>query len=542
MKNTLDQTFLKAEIQTDIGKIFKRLEKEIKADEQNEGHVSDAQFIKGLWESDIDESYDKEQTLASITLLISQISSYVPKVRRNVPYILELVKESNLYKSIERYGIVSEDDILNEKNRLSNAEDDPNDFERSELARLRKFNMENDIKLQRNVITYRDYITQNGRLSEIDDDTVTHYADTYNAVCNPKEIIKKNFDRLISCICGENRFNPIELFFKSLPVYEEGMHDYIGELHSIITSDTRPISLAVFRKFAYQCYALATEERPRGAEGTLVLLNPNQGIGKSLFANLFFCSSYIHKKYNFEAFTILNGFNPNNKDKQIESTELWGAEISELGERILNVKTLQNFKTFITEPSDRFRLPYGRRFVDRPRRTNYICTTNNDEFLVDDKDRRFYVIRTRDNPFAQKLFDFDREGNMFWFWAQVKYESDREREKEEKGLLEGNTRYYGLTPSEKDEILVENQQYRRKTNAEIIIRDLFAFAEEHKTFYEWGYWLITDLYQDNNFFDTLRTVKVNELRKAIKIVNEGNTKHSREGTVYYFPRMITQHR
>ena len=58
MKNTLKQTFLKAEIQTDIGKIFKRLEKEIKADEQNEGHVSDAQIVKNLWEMDIDEYYD----------------------------------------------------------------------------------------------------------------------------------------------------------------------------------------------------------------------------------------------------------------------------------------------------------------------------------------------------------------------------------------------------------------------------------------------------------------------------------------------------
>lgn len=545
--------YLDDEISKDITKLLKRAEK-------NDVSLE-------YWDFNIGESVpDEEETEATLSLILGEIAPFIPQYKKNADYINALLVKSPYCMKV----VAANERALNFDFKIENVLSNMNEYfltyfgQTSELARddaeeevnpnelerLQEYNEKNEITFQRNDITYTDIINWQGKSEYITDDIITQYTNDYNTSCYLKYGYSKKgklatlrlntIERLVSRICDINRFNPIKRFFDDLPELDLSENDYIGELLSIISESDNPMTDIIFRKFAYQCYALGTEDIPSGADASLVLFSEEQGTGKSLFASLFFCPEYIAEHYDFECFKALLGFNPNIKDKIIESTGYWGAEVSELGAS-LTPKTLNNFKTFLTIPNDEFRVPYGRHSIKRPRRLNLICTTNDSRFLIDDKDRRFYIIETRKRSFAEALLKFNEEGKFLKFWAQVKKEAELVKANHRK--TGSYIKYYSLKPEERDILVAENQKHRKPSNAEYILSELFDEAEENPNLFEWGFYRITDLRSESSqvYADRLRNEKDEAIQRAIRKLNNNNIQHTKHGQKYYFPLPKVQH-
>ncbi|WP_454674856.1 VapE domain-containing protein [Achromobacter pestifer] len=103
----------------------------------------------------------------------------------------------------------------------------------------------------------------------------------------------------------------------------------------------------------------------------------------------------------------------NSKDSSMSLAGVWIYEIAELD--AFNRAESTRIKAFMTMTEDRFRPPYGSRFISQPRQTVFAATTNNDEYHKDPTgNRRFWSVlcrrvdldmvdRQREQMFAQAM-------------------------------------------------------------------------------------------------------------------------------------------
>jgi len=113
----------------------------------------------------------------------------------------------------------------------------------------------------------------------------------------------------------------------------------------------------------------------------------------------------------------------NSKDVYQTINGVWFYEIAELD--AFNRSEATRIKAFITQPIDRYRLPYEKRMIDQPRHTVFAGTTNNYEYHKDTTgNRRFWSVlcsridlaglrEYRDQLFAQALHEV-REGKRIY--------------------------------------------------------------------------------------------------------------------------------
>ena len=159
----------------------------------------------------------------------------------------------------------------------------------------------------------------------------------------------------------------------------------------------------------------------------LLVLEGSQGIGKStavrILAGEFFSDQMAE---------------PGSKDASMQSRGVWIIELSELG--ALTRGEIERQKAFISQQSERFRLPYGSRVVQIPRQCVFVGTTNSDSWLRDESGgRRFWQVRCRqvdvpalrrdrDQIWAEALYAY-RSGASWWLEdaALVKEAAEEQR-------------------------------------------------------------------------------------------------------------------
>src|SRR5690348_2114250 len=104
------------------------------------------------------------------------------------------------------------------------------------------------------------------------------------------------------------------------------------------------------------------------------------------------------------------------KDASLQLRGLWIVELSELD--VLNRAELARAKAFLTQQTERFRLPYGRRIIQVPRQCLFVGTTNSDSWLKDETGgRRFWPVRCR----TMDLDGLRRDRNKLWAEALHHY-------------------------------------------------------------------------------------------------------------------------
>lgn len=243
--------------------------------------------------------------------------------------------------------------------------------------------------------------------------------------------------------------------------------------------------MMLLRKWLCQCVAMAHNERGQfGADGILVLKGPH-GIGKTSF---FRKCCVIGLDYFAEG-ASLDG----SKDKLMEVTQNW---IAELGELPRSLKDLESLKAFITSATDKFRSPYAKKAEIHPRLTSFGATTNSDAFLKEEGERRFWVMDIEDIDLAA----LDRVSfETVWAEAMELY------------ILLGQSSFR-LTPAERDTLRKSNKQYQLVSDEEKLLLEKLDWEQPRE---QWKEFTATALCELMGTGKGLSTVKVGRALKRI---------------------------
>lgn len=224
----------------------------------------------------------------------------------------------------------------------------------------------------------------------------------------------------------------------------------------------------LMRKWFVQTVALMFNDKGRyGADGVLTFIG-GQGIGKTRSLAKPFISVVPESYYQAEA-----TYNTS-KDSLIQNTSFWVVEFSEM---LRSFKDVETFKAFITSPNDIIRLPYGRSAGDYPRYTSYCGSTNDESFLKDTSNRRFWTVRLLS-------IDFDKINRIdfFDFWAIIYAEF---KQKGQSG--------FRLTSEERAKLELVNTNYRLRSNEEIIIMERLNWGADRDS---WKYKTSTEIAEE----------------------------------------------
>ena len=241
--------------------------------------------------------------------------------------------------------------------------------------------------------------------------------DTFSASSIPTylaEELEDEFDgvshskilRYLNVVIGENVKNPLLDSLKK--TVWDGV-DRIEELCKMLKIDEDDkLSRILIKKWLLQAVAMLHNSTSLlFAPEFVLVLQGKQGIGKTrLFQHL--CPA----KYWSEGETI----DPRDKDTVIRVTSKWICEIGELGSTMK--KNTDIVKAFLTKSEDKYRAPYGKVALSYPRKTTFVGTVNDPEFLNDPTgSRRWGVIPLKENL----VIDFKeiQKFDSMQLWAQV---------------------------------------------------------------------------------------------------------------------------
>lgn len=179
-------------------------------------------------------------------------------------------------------------------------------------------------------------------------------------------------------LCLENAFDPILDYLNALkwdgvPRLDSWLLRYMGapdtELNRMIG---RLVLIAAVRR----------QYAPGTKFDQIVVLESKEGFGKSTAIEI------MAGKENFSDQSILNKME---REQQEAMTGVWLYEIADLTG--MKKTEIEHIKAFASRTSDRARPAYGRFRVDRPRRTIFFATTNDDEYLQSQTgNRRFWPV------------------------------------------------------------------------------------------------------------------------------------------------------
>jgi predicted P-loop ATPase len=191
--------------------------------------------------------------------------------------------------------------------------------------------------------------------------------------------------RVVDGVARRNSYHPVRDYLESLPSWDgkprigSWLIDYCG----VESSDANPndYAIAIGEKFLISAIARILE--PGCKVDHILVLEGEQGIGKSSAARIL----------AGEWFTDQLG-EMGSKDAAMHVRGVWLVELSELG--TLGRSETAREKAFISQQTERFRLPYGHRLVHVPRQCVFIATTNLDTWLKDETGgRRFWPVQCR---------------------------------------------------------------------------------------------------------------------------------------------------
>jgi putative DNA primase/helicase len=210
----------------------------------------------------------------------------------------------------------------------------------------------------------------------------------------------------------------------------------------------------------------ALYEQTFRAEGVLVLQG-KQGIKKTSFFKSILPVPGAYR----EGATL----NAGNKDSVMITTGAWVVELGELG-HTFRKSDIDALKQFITTEEDTYRAPYGRTVISYKRRNVFIGTVNDDQFLTDTENRRYWTVGVD----AIDMYS----GDVLQLWAEIKqlYESGQQwwlTESERELLTQAQKSFEVKTPIE--EILsgrIDPHGTERELNATLLLQE---FGIPHPT-------------------------------------------------------------
>ena len=246
-------------------------------------------------------------------------------------------------------------------------------------------------------------------------DSTTDYgmANNYNCHLNDisgwcviKNIPKVDLHSHIEYIANKNRYHPVIDWIDSKPWDKQDRLLSDTGFLSVITAEDQAMASRLLFRWMIGAVAAAYSENGLALPGVLVLQGA-QGIGKTTFVrNLV---SPENEKF-VKTGMILN---PADKDSVLRVRSCWITELGEVGATFKSDNA--KLKAFFTDSKDDVRRPYDRKATILPRRTAFIATVNENDFLRDTTgNRRFWTI-------AAKSIKYNHGLDMQQVWAQIKW-------------------------------------------------------------------------------------------------------------------------
>lgn len=175
---------------------------------------------------------------------------------------------------------------------------------------------------------------------------------------------------------------------------------------TLITDDAKiapSLKLALVLRWAVGAVQAIMSDKPAEQHGVLVLQGA-QGVGKTKWFRSLCPIPFATK----DGLTL----DVKNPDSVRDATSQWLCELGEL-DGVFRKSDIANLKAFITKASDSYRMPYARTANDYPRRTAFIGTVNETDFLADRTgNRRWWSIPV-------ESIDYDHRVDMQQFWAEI---------------------------------------------------------------------------------------------------------------------------
>jgi putative DNA primase/helicase len=262
------------------------------------------------------------------------------------------------------------------------------------------------------------------------------------SLANLHRFPKSDIDAMVIKIASANSYHPVRNWIEEI---KWDGQDRRPDFYSILELETYdPLKETMMRKWALSAVA-ALYHPGFSCEGVLTLTGP-QGLGKTTMATQLIPSGA--KWYKDGVHLDLN-----NKDTVFKALGSW---ITELGEIDTTFKRseISQLKAFLTEREDILRPPYARKANKYSRRTVFFGSVNSLEFLQDEENRRFWVLRVR----SVQTVEF----NVQQFWAQMREEYLALLGKiETKALREKNQEWgWFLSPNERRQLTQSQEQFK----------------------------------------------------------------------------------
>lgn len=243
------------------------------------------------------------------------------------------------------------------------------------------------------------------------------------------ELPQTNVINRISAIAQENPINRVTDYLNSLTYEEDG---YIQQLanHITVESETEHIRDKVLRMWMIMAcaaadYAESTSNKKALAKfDSVMIFVGDQGIKKTLFFQAMLPKEL--KQYFDDGVLI----NPTDRDSISQCFQSWIIEAGEI-DALFKKADIGRFKAFLSKTIDIFRKPYERTARKYQRRTVFVGSANEREFLKDYTGNRRYwpllvkklVLPTDDNLLKNAWAEaWNRYINGEIWWADEDFE------------------------------------------------------------------------------------------------------------------------
>lgn len=215
----------------------------------------------------------------------------------------------------------------------------------------------------------------------------------------------RNYDIAVAKVVDDRSYHPIREFFESLPEWD-GVERVDTLLVDYLGAEDSPYVRAVTRKEL--CAAYVRVHKPGVKFDTMIVLNGDQGIGKST----------LIAKLGGEWYS--DSLNLSDMNDKTAAEKLQGYWIMEIGELAgMKKADLDKVKAFISRQDDKYRASFGRRVTPHPRQCVFFGTTNSQNGYLRDitGNRRYWNVKVPGNG-KRKPWELD-EDTVKQIWAET---------------------------------------------------------------------------------------------------------------------------
>ena len=312
-------------------------------------------------------------------------------------------------------------------------EGDRHQYTPATIPNLKAILKAHGIVVQYNVIKKRAYVTIPGHQGTIDNAAEVTLAKIISLAASYNMSIG-TVPMFLDAIADENAVNPVADWIRSKPWDGEDRLPALYDTIQVREGYPKWLRDLLLRKWMLSATAAAILPSGFKSRGVLTLQG-KQGIGKTSWLKSLIDDEVLRD----EVVKIDHHLDPSSKDSVMIATSHWLVEIGEVDSSFK--KDIARIKGFVTSDFDKMRKPYGRRETDQPRRTVFMASVNETNYLVDPTgNSRWWTIRA-------EAVNFNHGIDMQQLFAQLAH------------LLDAGEEWW-LDPQEEEMLDSENSQHQ----------------------------------------------------------------------------------